>query len=765
MIRCVTARTIYMMGRAPNSGAPQRVSAHVVPKAQPFPEEEEEKTTIESGWEEEASTTVEQGEVAEKIRALGMDAPRRNNITNVTSTNAGMLDEPTVDDQRANAAISLITPQIQARLMITGGNDAGVELHVTPGKSYTIGRAVDNDIVLTDIAVSRKHFDLRHEQGSWVLVDRGSGNGTLVNNNIEDHPFMLANGDVIEIGNTTFRFEIPNGMPRVVATVDVSMDASMDGTMDLAQHDDEEEEPSTVAGKPIRSDAGMTPSQMPPPREVLVRPKTLPPPAPPMRQRSPSAAPMPSMQASMSYPQPIPSAAATIPSLHQGNSRPMGSPTMLGDSMGMPLPNVMPTTIPGQGPPLAPSQLPPQYHNGYPSSNAQMLVVGGHIPRDATSTALVPPTPYNGMPVLAAQPTYAQPQISRRTKLILAGAGLTLFAAIATVAIIKGSDGGGTNNGGLSEPEKDKDDAKLDAPKTATPGKTIQPIEPPKTITVPPKKDPPGTEPPKTATNPPKVDPPKVDPPKKDPPKVDPPKTLAKVDPPKKDPPKVDPPKKDPPPKKEPKKVAKVDPPPKKDPPPRKEPPKKRVATDTSGVKAKADEQFKGKQFAAAAATLRAAIPSADPDDASDFKSAAAVYDQFGRAYNLGMAPGTSPKEAYGALKKAKNFDPDGVFREEIQSKLAQIAPRAAAGFVAAKMYSAAKEAVATAESAGGSNGTTQSVRSALEAAAGILYKEAIGEMSADPAGAKTKLKEVQQMVDSKSTWYQKAGKALSGSG
>ncbi|MGH2901342.1 MAG: hypothetical protein ACRDMZ_21875, partial [Solirubrobacteraceae bacterium] len=71
------------MGRAPNPGAPQRVSAHVVPKAAafsappvqerppsdplavPVADEEDEKTTIESGgWEEEASTTVEQGEVA-----------------------------------------------------------------------------------------------------------------------------------------------------------------------------------------------------------------------------------------------------------------------------------------------------------------------------------------------------------------------------------------------------------------------------------------------------------------------------------------------------------------------------------------------------------------------------------------------------------------------------------------------------------------------------------------------------------------------------
>src|SRR5687767_3535682 len=196
------------MGRAPNSGGPQRVSAHVVPKAKPFPDnEEEEKTTIESQWEDEASTTVEQGDVADKIRAL--QQPR----TGITNTGAGQLDEPTVDDQHAQ--LSAITPlRDVARLVITAGNDNGQDFEVRPGKSYTIGRAIDNDVVLTDISVSRKHFDLRFEDGAWVIVDRGSGNGTVVNGNLEDNPFMLANGDVIEIGNTVFRFDQPNAAAR-----------------------------------------------------------------------------------------------------------------------------------------------------------------------------------------------------------------------------------------------------------------------------------------------------------------------------------------------------------------------------------------------------------------------------------------------------------------------------------------------------------------------------------------------------------------------
>src|ERR1700712_1976286 len=120
------------MGRAPNLGAPQRVSAHVVPKAAPafVPEvDEDDKTTIESGWEEEASTTVEQGEVAERLRALALGDGKGRSGTNITSTDGGELpDEPTVDDQRANAALAKLPPPAVAKLLITAGNDAGQAL-------------------------------------------------------------------------------------------------------------------------------------------------------------------------------------------------------------------------------------------------------------------------------------------------------------------------------------------------------------------------------------------------------------------------------------------------------------------------------------------------------------------------------------------------------------------------------------------------------------------------------------------------------------
>src|SRR5438132_8956985 len=130
------------MGRAPQPGGPQRVSAHVVPKAKPFSEgDPEDRTTLESQWEEEASTTIEQGEVHDRIRALGPNSitpgvvssipglePARRPITGMSSS----VDEPTVDDQHANPAISQLTPPSSAlgRLVITQGNDPGRDAEI-----------------------------------------------------------------------------------------------------------------------------------------------------------------------------------------------------------------------------------------------------------------------------------------------------------------------------------------------------------------------------------------------------------------------------------------------------------------------------------------------------------------------------------------------------------------------------------------------------------------------------------------------------------
>jgi pSer/pThr/pTyr-binding forkhead associated (FHA) protein len=798
----------------------------VVPKAlSPFADEDE-KTTIESGWEEEASTTVEQGEVAEKIRTLGLRP-----ITNVTGSTPGQ-DEPTMDDQHANAALSMMTPAaVHARMIITAGSDRGQEIDIIPGKTYTVGRAIDNDIVLSDIAVSRKHFDLRFENSAWVLVDRGSGNGTVINGNIEDAPFMLANGDSIEIGNTTFRYDNPNSVPRNAFQDSVGTNG-FNHTGDIVTRNansfevDMEEEPSTVAGKPLRSDQLRIPepaalhSSLAPPRPASEnrRPRTVPPPMPPPaplpRPKAASAAPtmmpfgppnappgsMPMMQPppmQQMHPQ-MHHSAPQVPAI--GSSR----PTMLAHTpspqmhmMHPPhevqaLANVMPTTIPGQGPPMQPSQ--PQIHAlpfTYPnmaehvqhvqssqhvqhvqsSQHAKMLISTNQQLRDATATAHVPPTPYNGLPVM--QP-YVAPTLSRRTKLLLGGAGLTVLAAIATIAIIKGA------SGGEAEPE-----VKVDPPKTGSATTTTKTA--PTATPIDSKKDPKATKPLDKkvvdAKTPPKdvktavveapkdvkvtaKDPPK-DPPKdvkvtaKDPPK-DPPKDVKVTakDPPK-DPPKdvkvtaKDPPKD--PPKKDPKTVVAIKKdPPKKD-PPKKDPPKKEpkqvAVADSSGALDKAKALYRDKKFLEAAAAAKGAD-----------RNVSGLYAQLATAYNNGTRPSAKPAAAWTSLRSALTFDRQlgGAHAAEIQAKQSSIAAQAAVGFASAKNMSEALAAVKVAEAAGADTSLTRRLISdyALE-----LYTAAKEEIDSNRTAALAKLRQVKSLLPPTNTTYTKADKLLNANG
>ncbi|HEV7453146.1 MAG TPA: FHA domain-containing protein [Pseudonocardiaceae bacterium] len=54
-------------------------------------------------------------------------------------------------------------------------------VHQLSASTLRIGRAPDNDVVLSDLLVSRYHAELRRQGQSWQLVDLGSPNGTFVN--------------------------------------------------------------------------------------------------------------------------------------------------------------------------------------------------------------------------------------------------------------------------------------------------------------------------------------------------------------------------------------------------------------------------------------------------------------------------------------------------------------------------------------------------------------------------------------------------------
>lgn len=81
---------------------------------------------------------------------------------------------------------------------------------VACGTITSIGRDRNNDIVLTDLQVSRNHAMVRRlGEADYYLIDSGSSNGSLLNDRRVTTPTLLRDGDRITIGATEFRFEQP----------------------------------------------------------------------------------------------------------------------------------------------------------------------------------------------------------------------------------------------------------------------------------------------------------------------------------------------------------------------------------------------------------------------------------------------------------------------------------------------------------------------------------------------------------------------------
>lgn len=85
-------------------------------------------------------------------------------------------------------------------LVLAGGRIASLNK-----PEVTIGRLPECDVVVDDPGASRQHARIRRTDGGFVLVDLGSTNGTLVNDEpIQEH--VLENGDRITIGETVLEF-------------------------------------------------------------------------------------------------------------------------------------------------------------------------------------------------------------------------------------------------------------------------------------------------------------------------------------------------------------------------------------------------------------------------------------------------------------------------------------------------------------------------------------------------------------------------------
>lgn len=783
--------------RGPNPSGRGPAHLTVLPGGAQRPVEEDERTTIDP-------TPPQEGDEALTPSGGGPGTADEHweDGTTVAESARKMIEEPTIDEQARIPPLQVVAPmpaRAVARLTVSVGPDHGRTYELTTVSRPTlVGRAVENDVVLTDLSVSRRHLELGWEHEAWVLRDSGSGNGTLINDRLEDGRCQLRHGDRIEIGNTVFRFEHPASAEGDAA------DAQVGG---WGQSDDDEEL-ATVNGRP-----GRTTGQTPAPERQLRPPAPMPP--SPRRPSSSATPPVrgPSMRVDATIPPdrrprpPAPGLPAPRPpapmagdprrdgdvpiarnvSAERSAARPpfdesggfpaLSGPLPTAHAGGMPMGASSATLAPYEyGSPehmMRPVALPPSFVTGrgierrkvYVGVAAGALLVA-IIVGAATSSEAPPPAGRVAAPTAGSPTGGGSPGSSSAGG---AGAGVQIVPAgsgSATVATTTAGTGAGsetgsgaliptgtvtgtgsgtgtaTGSGSGSPPAAGAGSAPAagsgSAPVTGSgagaatdgtgagagsatatgAGTTATSSTPPPTPTT--------TAAPTRAT---------------------PPRRTVRPTPPRHT------------------RTARVDRTTRIDLDADVRAPKP-LAGDkvVAAAEKKAEAHYRARKFSDAAATLRAVIDEVDAATARRLKGVAASYESLGANITTGNSP--DPTVAYTALSRALATDRKigEAHQAYIRGRLAPIAPKAAATFLARGKFEDAKRAADTAVNVGaGGTPTISQVRSTLETKAGQIYEAAAKQLAKKPEDAKAQLRRVMAMVPSDSPWYAKASRLLKG--
>ena len=136
------------------------------------PDLEDERTTIEPA-PDEAPTPIAASSSIEEQWEDGTTVAEQS----TSGKRSAVVEESTIEDAaRPLPPLALVPspqppdPAAAAKLVVIAGPDQGRVFDLRSGLEVRIGRAVDNDVVLTDIAVSRKHLALGWDGGAWVCL-------------------------------------------------------------------------------------------------------------------------------------------------------------------------------------------------------------------------------------------------------------------------------------------------------------------------------------------------------------------------------------------------------------------------------------------------------------------------------------------------------------------------------------------------------------------------------------------------------------------
>jgi pSer/pThr/pTyr-binding forkhead associated (FHA) protein len=118
-----------------------------------------------------------------------------------STTTMPVMDDQTLTNELNSDDIKAIEalPAGSALLVVLKGPGTGARFLLRDDRTV-VGRSPRSDIFLDDITVSRSHAAFVREQGSFVIEDVRSLNGTYVNRRLLKEPTLLRNGDEVQIG-------------------------------------------------------------------------------------------------------------------------------------------------------------------------------------------------------------------------------------------------------------------------------------------------------------------------------------------------------------------------------------------------------------------------------------------------------------------------------------------------------------------------------------------------------------------------------------
>ncbi|HEY8601098.1 MAG TPA: FHA domain-containing protein [Thermomicrobiales bacterium] len=148
-------------------------------------------------------------------------------------------------------------------MIVQRGEDIGRRFDLD-NTQLTIGRGADNDLVLNDPMVSRYHAVLKSQGSRYTLIDLGSSNPVVINDQALEpgNPQQLTHRDVVFIGKTVFSFQnraagVSSAQPARPLTQPLQQNT--DATQMMGRHDADSPTPpppTRTTPAPIVEDTG-----------------------------------------------------------------------------------------------------------------------------------------------------------------------------------------------------------------------------------------------------------------------------------------------------------------------------------------------------------------------------------------------------------------------------------------------------------------------------------------------------------------------------